>query len=152
MGTPPRSNMKFLLLVLTLWASASVASNRVNKHTYSSNDGEGDYKFISTYFCDADTDSSDKKCAVDMKASCAGFDVHMVQSFVTANGTETPDEWYSYISALHGDVSHGPICCTVVSVAAMLTPIAVSVGSEELRTVAAREISSSETVRTWESG
>ena len=29
----------------------------------------------------------------------------MVQSFVTANGTETPDEWYSYISALHGDMS-----------------------------------------------
>lgn len=98
--------MKFLPLVLTLWqVSASLASNRVNKHTYSSNDGEGDYKFISTYFCDADTDSSDKKCAVDMKASCAGFDVHMVQSFVTANGTETPDEWYSYISALHGDMS-----------------------------------------------
>jgi len=80
------------------------SGNRVNKHTYSSNNGLGDYNFINTYFCDADTSSADFKCAVDMKASCAGFDVHMVQSFVTKNGTETPDEWYGYINKLHGEM------------------------------------------------
>jgi len=81
------------------------SGNRINKHTYSSNDGVGDYNFISTYFCDADTSSADYKCAVDMKASCSGFDVHMVQSFVTKNGTETPNEWWSYLHDLHGNMT-----------------------------------------------
>jgi hypothetical protein len=76
--------------------------NRVNKHTYSSNDGWEDYAFINTYFCPADTSSASFQCAVDMKASCDGFDVHMVQSWVTNNGSQTPDEWFSYMSALHG--------------------------------------------------
>jgi len=96
--------MRTALCVLLI-SGLCEAANRVNKHTYSSNDGEADYKFVSEYFCDADTDSADFKCAIDMKATCDGFDIHMVQSFVTANGTETPDEWYSYISSLHGDMS-----------------------------------------------
>jgi len=103
-----------LVLVLAVGAAAQPgpgpspspsSGNRVNKHTYSSNDGRGDYDFISTYFCDADTSSAPFKCAVDMKASCSGFDVHMVQSYVTANGTETPDEWFSYMKSLHGEMA-----------------------------------------------
>lgn len=81
-------------------------ANKINKHTYASNDGEGDFKFVKKYFCsDADTDSASAKCAVDMKASCSGFSVHMVQSFVTDPGDETPDEWFSYMSDLHGDMA-----------------------------------------------
>jgi len=79
-------------------------SNRINKHTYSSDDGRGDYAFINKYFCAADTSSADFKCAVDMKASCSGFSVHMVQSYITKNGTETPGDWFSYMHQLHGDM------------------------------------------------
>jgi len=82
----------------------AASGNRVNKHTYSSDDGRGDYAFINKYFCSADTNSADFKCAVDMKASCAGFDVHMVQSYVTENGTDTPSEWFKYMHDLHGDM------------------------------------------------
>jgi hypothetical protein len=64
-----------------------------------------DYHFINKYFCPADTDSADVQCAVDCKATCNGFDVHMVQSFVTQSGSETPDEWFSYMSELHGDMT-----------------------------------------------
>jgi hypothetical protein len=39
-----------------------------------------------------------------MKASCGGFQVHMVQSYVTKNGSATPDEWFSYMHQLHGDM------------------------------------------------
>jgi hypothetical protein len=39
-----------------------------------------------------------------MKASCSGFQVHMVQSYVTKNGSATPDEWFSYMHQLHGDM------------------------------------------------
>ena len=41
------------LVVCTALFTASAVNNRINKHTYSSNDGEGDFKFIDTYFCDA---------------------------------------------------------------------------------------------------
>jgi hypothetical protein len=77
----------------------------VNKHTFSSDDGRGDYEFVNKYFCDADTSSADYKCAVDMKASCSGFDLHMVQSYVTKNGSDTPAEWYRYMHSLHGDMT-----------------------------------------------
>ena len=77
---------------------ADAGSNRINKHTYSSDDGRGDYAFINKYFCSADTSSADFKCAVDMKASCSGFAVHMVQSYVTKNGTETPSDWFGLAS------------------------------------------------------
>jgi hypothetical protein len=80
------------------------ASNRINKHTYSSDDGRGDYVFFNKYFCSADTSSASYKCAVDMKASCNGFQVHMVQSYVTKNGSETPSEWFSYMHQLHGNM------------------------------------------------
>lgn len=93
------------LVVCTALFTASAVNNRINKHTYSSNDGEGDFKFIDTYFCDANTDSAPKNCAIDMKAECDGFDVHMVQTFVTKNGTETPDEWFSYMTKLHGNLT-----------------------------------------------
>jgi len=91
-------------MVAASCSSGPPSGNRVNKHTHSSNDGEGDYKFVNKYICDADTSSASKSCAVDMKASCDGFDLHMVQSFITPNGTETPNEWFSYMSELHGDM------------------------------------------------
>jgi hypothetical protein len=96
------------VLASIAWAQSAsdfVSGNRVNKHTYSSDDGRGDFAFINTYFCDADTSSADYKCAVDMKASCEGFDVHMVQSYVTKNGSETPGEWYRYMHQLHGNMT-----------------------------------------------
>jgi len=95
-------------LASVAWAQSvptGASSNRVNKHTYSSDDGRGDFAFINTYFCAADTSSADFKCAVDMKASCDGFDVHMVQSYVTKNGSETPSDWYRYMHQLHGNMT-----------------------------------------------
>merc|ERR1719230_719954 len=59
---------------------------------------------MNKYFCPADTGDAPSQCAVSMKASCDGFDVHMVTSYVTENGSQTPDEWFSYMSALHGDM------------------------------------------------
>jgi hypothetical protein len=88
----------------TEFVSSGSSGNRINKHTYSSNDGRGDYAFINEYFCPADTSSASYKCAVDMKASCDGFALHMVQSYVTKNGSATPDEWSSYMHQLHGDM------------------------------------------------
>jgi hypothetical protein len=79
--------------------------NRVDKHTYSSNRAGEDNSFMNMYFCPADTNAADPKCAIGSKASCNGFDVHMVQSYVTQNGSETPDEWFSYMSELHGDMT-----------------------------------------------
>jgi hypothetical protein len=93
-----------LLSLVAVLGVVAQASNRVNKHTYSSNDGRGDYAFVNKYFCPADTSSASYKCAVDMKASCSGFAVHMVQSYVTKNGSATPDEWFSYMHQLHGDM------------------------------------------------
>jgi len=94
---------RFVLFSLCAAIGAD-ASNKINKHTYASDDGRGDYAFINKYFCSADTSSASLKCAVDMKASCNGFQVHMVQSYVTKNGTETPNEWFSYMHQLHGDM------------------------------------------------
>jgi hypothetical protein len=79
----------------------------VNKHTYSSNSGWEDNRFLNKYFCPAQGREPfyGKKCAAVSHASCNGFDVHMVQSFVSQNGSETPDEWFSYLSELHGDMT-----------------------------------------------
>jgi len=98
--------MKAGLLVAAALAPMVHGANKINKHTYASNDGKGDFDFVKTYFCsDADIKSANVKCAVDMKASCSGFSVHMVQSFVTDPGDETPDEWFSYMHTLHGDMT-----------------------------------------------
>jgi len=94
------------VLAFLAMAPAVHGSNKINKHTYASNDGQGDFNFVKTYFCtDADIDSANVKCAVDMKASCSGFSVHMVQSFVTEDGDETRDEWFKYMNTLHGDMT-----------------------------------------------
>jgi len=100
------SSLTFAASSLTncVLAFNTASGNRVNKHTYSSDDGRGDYAFINKYFCSADTSSADYKCAVDMKASCDGFDVHMVQSYVTNNGTDAPSDWFRYMHDLHGDM------------------------------------------------
>jgi hypothetical protein len=79
--------------------------NRIDKHTYSSNRAEEDNRFMDMYFCPADTSAADPQCAVSSKAACNGFDVHMVHSYVTQNGSETPDEWFSYMRELHGDMT-----------------------------------------------
>jgi hypothetical protein len=76
----------------------------IRKQTYSSNRGWEDNDFLNKYFCPAEVGDF-VECAVDSKAFCTGFQVHMVQSFVTPNGSETPDEWFSYMSELHGDMT-----------------------------------------------
>jgi len=98
-----RSVALFGILVCPSLVYPTFAANRINKHTYASDDGQGDYEFVNTYFCDADTSSAPTKCAVDMKASCDGFAVHMVQSFVTKGGNEPPKVWYGYMSSLHAN-------------------------------------------------
>lgn len=100
------ASMGAVLVSIACAQSLDFASgNRVNKHTYASDDGRADFAFINAYFCGADTSSADYKCAVDVKASCDGFDVHMVQSYITKNGSDTPSEWYRYMHQLHSNMT-----------------------------------------------
>jgi hypothetical protein len=48
----------FLLLLLLLLLALASGSNRINKHTYSSDNGRDDNEFVNRYLCDTDTSSA----------------------------------------------------------------------------------------------